>query len=195
MRLISQKDIKKASQTLEEGGILGVPTETVYGLAVRADNNSAIEKLLKLKERSFTGEKALTLMLCDVEQMRDYAEINRQKMNFARHYFPGELTVVLPKQKNFKHFYFDNRDTIGIRIPDHEYMLNLIRENGPLLVTSANPRGEEPCKDAQELKQRMPEIDAIVRGTCGGSLPSTVIDLCSNEPKSLRQGGLLIVRY
>lgn len=195
MRLYSQTDFKGASATLQRGGILGVPTETVYGLAVRMDSEKGIKKLLELKDRPIDGEKALTMMLADVDQIKDYAAVERRHMNFARHYFPGELTIILPKREGFENYYFDRRDTIGIRIPAHEYMLQLIRENGPLLVTSANPRGETPCYSAQELRQRMPKIDGIVRGTCGGSLPSTVVDLCSNEPKSLRQGGLLIVRY
>ncbi len=195
MRLYSQSDLKNASATLQRGGILGVPTETVYGLAVRADNEKGIKKLLELKDRPIDGEKALTMMLADVDQMKDYAVVERRNMNFARHYFPGELTIILPKRDDYKNYYFDRRDTIGIRIPAHEYMLRLIRENGPLLVTSANPRGEVPCRSAQELRERMPKIDAIVRGTCGGSLPSTVVDLCSSEPRSLRQGGLLIVHY
>ena len=84
---------------------------------------------------------------------------------------------------------------MGIRIPDHEYMLELLRESGPLLVTSANPRGEAPCRTSGELNRRMPGVDVIVRGECGGSIPSTVIDLTESEPRALRQGGLLIVHY
>ncbi len=195
MKLYAQNDTKGAISTLKNGGILGVPTETVYGLAVLANNEKAIKKLLDLKERPVDSGKYLTIMLSDVEQMRDFAKVTYRNMNIARHYFPGELTMVLPKAESFKHFYFDNFDKIGIRIPAHDYMLNLIRKSGPLLVTSANPRGEAPCRDAAELKQRMPKVDAAVRGVCGGGLPSTVLDFCSNEPKSLRQGGLLIVRF
>lgn len=195
MKLISQSDTKNAILTLEKGGILGVPTETVYGLAVRADNELAVARLLDLKQRPVNSDKFLTIMLADVEQMNDFAIMNHKNTNLARHYFPGELTMVLPKQEKLKHFYFDHCDKVGIRIPAHDYMLNLIRKTGPLLVTSANPRGEAPCLDAQELKKRMPSIDAAVRGKCGGGLPSTVLDVCSSEPKSLRQGGLLIVHF
>ena len=195
MKLLAQSDTKNAISTLKKGGILGVPTETVYGLAVLANNEEAVKKLLDLKERPVNSGKYLTIMLSDVDQMRDFVKVNHRNMSIARHYFPGELTMVLPKADKFKHFYFDNFDKIGIRIPAHDYMLNLIHKSGPLLVTSANPRGEEPCRDAQELKQRMPKIDAAVRGVCGGGLPSTVLDFCSSEPKSLRQGGLLIVHF
>jgi L-threonylcarbamoyladenylate synthase len=116
-------------------------------------------------------------------------------MNFARHYFPGELTVILKKNPNFKHVYYDNFDTIGIRIPAHEYMLDLLRATGPLLVTSANPRGEVPCMHSHEVEARIKSIDGIIRGHAGGSLPSTIVDLSEPEPRLVRAGGLLIVRY
>lgn len=195
MKVVEPKDYKAALATLNKGGILGVPTETVYGLAVKADNTPAIRKLLALKNREVGSGKVLTMMLADVDQMQKYAQMTRETQNFARHYFPGELTVILPKHRDFKHPYFNNFETIGVRIPQHEYMLDLLKKTGPLLVTSANPRGEAPCRDSKELAQRLPDIDAVVKGVSGGNLPSTIISLCSKEPAVLRQGGLLVVKY
>jgi len=195
MRYVSQEDKQTAIKTLRKGGILGVPTETVYGLAVAADNTEAIKKLLNVKNRHIDSGKVLTMMVADVDEMKKYVEMNRMTTNLARRYFPGELTLILKQREDWRHPYFDNFHTVGIRIPNHEYMLDLLRETGPLLVTSANPRGEEPCRTSRELNKRMPSVDLIVKGECGGDLPSTVIDMTTDTPRSLRQGGLLIVHY
>ena len=187
--------MKSALEVLERGEILAVPTETVYGLAVKADDEKAIEKLLNLKDRQVGSGKVLTMMVADVDQIDSYAFINKAQRHLARHYFPGELTLILPKLRSFKHSYFNNFKTIGIRIPEHKYMLKLLKATGPLLVTSANPRGEAPCRNAKEVAKRMPELTAVVKGTAGGNLPSTIIDLTEDEPQVVRQGGLLIVHY
>ncbi len=195
MRIIAQDDMEGAIATLNRGGVLAVPTETVYGLAVRLDNEPAILKLLTLKERPVDSGKILTMMLPSVKDIPKYAEIDRRHMNLARRYFPGELTLVLKKRPDFQHVYFNNFDTIGIRIPAHKYMLDLLKETGPLLVTSANPRGEVPCNHSREVETRMKSIDGVIRGHSGGSLPSTIINWADEEPYQIRAGGLLIVRY
>ncbi len=195
MKYVSEDDRQIAVEALNKGAILGVPTETVYGLAVKADNTEAIKKLLNLKERPLGSGKVLTMMVADVDEMFKYAKMNRRMTNFARHYFPGELTMILPKSEAFSHPYFDKVQTIGIRIPQHKYMLDLLRETGPLLVTSANPRGERPCFTGKEVAKRMPSVDMVVDSKAGGSIPSTIIDFTQDDPYPVRQGGLLIVRY
>ena len=195
MKYVSKGYIEDAKKALNRGDILAVPTETVYGLAVKLDNTAAIRKLLNLKNRQIDSGKVLTMMVADVDDIKKYALVNRKTMNLARHYFPGELTLILPKRRAFKHPYFDHFDTVGIRIPDHKYLLELLRSTGPLLVTSANPRGEAPCRDSKEVAKRLPMVDTVVEGESGGNIPSTVIDWTEEEPISIRQGGLLIVRY
>ena len=195
MKYVAKGHVEDAKKALNRGDILAVPTETVYGLAVKLDNTAAIRKLLDLKNRQIDSGKVLTIMVADVDDIKKYALVNRQTMNLARHYFPGELTLILPKRRAFKHPYFDHFDTVGIRIPDHKYLLELLRTAGPLLVTSANPRGEAPCRDSKEVAKRLPNVDTIVEGESGGNLPSTIIDWTEEEPIPIRQGGLLIVRY
>ena len=195
MKYVSETEQKVIMQALKNGAIVGVPTETVYGLAVRADNTEAIKKLLHLKNREIDSGKVLTMMVADVDDMKKYVNMNRRSTNIARHYFPGELTLVLKKNDDWSHPYFDNFGTVGIRIPNHRFMLDLLRKTGPLLVTSANPRGEKPCRTSKELGKRMPSVDMIVDGECENGLPSTVLDLTGEKPRALRQGGLLIVHY
>ena len=195
MKLIGRTDIATAKTTLENGGILAVPTETVMGLAVSIKSEAAIDKLLDLKKRAIGSGKVLTIMVASVDEISKYAFLSEEQKAFARHYFPGELTLILKKNPRFRHVYFDNFDTVGIRIPDSDYMLELLRETGPLLVTSANPRGEAPCMHSREVQSRLKTIDGVVRGHAGGSLPSTIIDWSGDEPQQLRAGGLMIIHY
>lgn len=195
MQVISKKDLKSAKNLLEQGEIVAVPTETVYGLAVKLNNQAGVKKLLKLKERQPGSGKVLTMMLPSVKEIEKYAVMNQRAKNLAIRYFPGELTMILPKRKDFKHHYFDYFDTVGIRIPEHRYMLNLLDKVGALLVTSANLRGKPPYITSEAIKTGLPKLGGVVKGEAGGRLPSTVLDLTANEPLVLRQGGLLIVHY
>lgn len=195
MKMLGAKDIAGAKQILDDGGVIAVPTETVYGLAASLKNIDGIKKLCKLKKRPIDSGKMLTVMMADVNQIEEYAVLTKQERALALRYFPGELTMIFEKRADFNHEYFDNFNTIGVRIPEHEYMLKLLQKTGPLVVTSANPRGEEACLEANEVKKCLPSVDAIVRGKSGRNLPSTILDIRSGIPHILRQGGLLIVHY
>ena len=195
MKYISRERLDDAKQALNRGDILAVPTETVYDLAVKSDNTAAIRKLLELKKRQLAGNNNLTIMLANVDDIKNYAVVSHKTINLARHYFPGELTLILPKRRAFKHPYFDHFDEVSIRIPDHKFLLDLIRATGPLLVTNASLIGKAPCRSSEDVSAQFPTIDAIVEGVSGGNLPSTIIDWTKEEPVPVRQGGLLIVRY
>ncbi len=195
MKYISRERLDDAKQALNRGDILAVPTETVYDLAVKSDNTAAIRKLLELKKRQLAGNNSLTIMLANVDDIKNYAVVSHKTINLARHYFPGELTLILPKRRAFKHPYFDHFDEVSIRIPDHKFLLDLIRATGPLLVTNASLIGKAPCRSSEDVSAQFPTIDAIVEGVSGGNLPSTIIDWTKEEPVPVRQGGLLIVRY
>ena len=195
MKYISRERLDDAKQALNRGDILAVPTETVYDLAVKSDNTAAIRKLLELKKRQLAGNNNLTIMLANVDDIKNYAVVSHKTINLARHYFPGELTLILPKRRAFKHPYFDHFDEVSIRIPDHKLLLDLIRATGPLLVTNAGLIGKAPCRSSEDVSAQFPTIDAIVEGVSGGNLPSTIIDWTKEEPVPVRQGGLLIVRY
>lgn len=195
MKVLGARDFAGAKQILDDGGVVSVPTETVYGLAASLSSEKGIEKLLKLKKRPVGSGKILTVMVRSVQEIEKYAVLSKQERALAVRYFPGELTMIFEKRADFNHKYFDNFDTIGIRIPEHNYMLKLLEKTGPLVVTSANPRGEAACLQSQEVKKRLPSVDAVVRGKSGMNLPSTILDIRSGIPHILRQGGLLIVHY
>ena len=195
MRYVSQEQFGDAVKAFNRGDIVAVPTEAAYGLAVKLDNTSAIRKLLELSQRQLAGNKILTLLLADVDDIKKYAVINRKTMNMARHYFPGELTLVLPKRNAFKHPYFDHFETVGVHIPEHKYLLELVRRSGPLLITSITLKDKTTCRSSDDITHSLPTVDTVVEGVAGGSIPPTIIDWTEDEPVAVRQGGLLIVRY
>lgn len=150
-----------------------IPTETVEGYAVALSSEQGIHDLMKLKDRDYNSGKIFTLVPESKSAISKYALVSSQAKKLIDKYFPGELTLILPKNPAFKHFYYDHFDTIGIRIPDHPLFPKLLKENGPIVLTSANPRGGTPK-------------------SLTGHLPSTIIDLTTNTPKIIRQGNLKI---
>lgn len=150
-----------------------VPTETVEGYAVALSSESGIKDLMRLKDRGFDSGKIFTLVPESKEAISKYAIVSETAQKLINQFFPGELTLILPKNPTFHHFYYDHFDTIGIRIPDHPLFPELLKENGPIILTSANKKGGTPKSTT-------------------GHLPSTIVDLTSTGPKILRQGNLKI---
>ena len=155
------------------GKIITIPTETVEGYAVSLNSESAIRKLMHLKDRDFYSNKIFTLVPETKSAISKYATISALAKSIIKKYIPGELTIILPKNPNFHHFYYDHYSTIGIRIPDHPLFKKILSQTGPLILTSANPRGGTPKSTT-------------------GHLPSTIVDLTGGQLKILRQGNLTI---
>ena len=158
---------------MKSQNILVVPTETVEGYAVKLNDEPAIRKLMHLKDRDFDSGKVFTLVPKNKSDISKYTIIPNSAKPLIDEYIPGELTLILPKNPNFHHFYYDHYDTIGIRIPDYAPFQKILEKQGPLLLTSANPRGGTPK-------------------SITGHLPSTIIDFTGKSPKIIRQGNLVI---
>lgn len=153
--------------------IVTIPTETVEGYAVSLNSELAIRKLMKLKDRNFNSGKIFTLVPENQTKISEYCIIPKTAEPLIEKHIPGELTLILHKNPNFHHFYYDHYDTIGIRIPDYPLFQEILPQTGPLILTSANPRGGTPKSTT-------------------GHLPSTIIDFTGKNPKILRQGNLVI---
>ncbi len=175
---------------LAAGGVVALPTETVYGLAVEYDNEKAVRKLIKIKDRAPESGKVFALMLADVSQIKKYAVIDGIARDVVRRHLPGELTLVLPRRLDFRNSYYDKFYTIGIRIPIDPWLRGLLLRSGPLIVTSANLRGEPPAESGDEVRASLLELDAVVAGVSGGQPPTTVAEVRDGEVRILRQGGL-----
>ena len=195
MLQINTSDTIKFVDSLKSDKIIALPTETVFGLAISLNSKSALEKLIKIKNREINSGKVFTLVPESKESIKKYAIISETAKKLIENYFPGELTLILPKNPDFHHPYFDNFEKIGIRIPNHPLFRKILKESGPLLLTSANPRGESPALSSDEVKSRLPEIDVLVIGKSNNNPPSTIIDLTTKTPKIIRQGRITPLNY
>ena len=153
--------------------ILVVPTETVEGYAVKLNDEDGIRELMQLKERGFDSGKVFTLVPTSKSEIKYYALIPPSAKPLIKKFIPGELTLILPKNPDFHHFYYDHFDTIGIRIPNYIPFLKILSKTGPLILTSANKKGGTPK-------------------SLTGHLPSTIVDFTGKKPKIIRQGNLEI---
>lgn len=185
--------VSEIVKALKNGQVVALPTETVFGLAIALNSAKALEKLIFLKRRDLNSGKVFTLVPEARAEIAKYAVLNKAARDYIAKYIPGELTLILNKNPEFNHPYFNHFTTIGVRIPASSLFSQLLPETGPLLLTSANPRGGQPAISSDEVKKMLPKIDMVVEGrTIEGKLPSTVLDLTGKKPIVLRQGDLLV---
>ena len=182
--------IEDAAKILKSGGVIGLPTETVWGLACALDSKEGVTKLMQMKDRGVESGKIFTLVPENTGKIAKYVKIPEEAKGLIDEYFPGPLTLILPKNSKFRHFYFDHFDSIGVRIPDFPLFDELLPLSGPLLLTSANRRGKKPAKMARGLAKAMPEVDLVINQRPGGQEPSTIVDFTKEVPQIIRRGAL-----
>ena len=178
-------------KTLNDGGVVLIATDTVYGLAASPVNEKAVEKIYALKCRP--RDMFLPIMVADMKDLELLGldiNANARKL-FASDLVPGGITFVLGfKDGAVKPSWLASRDEIATRIPDNALLLAVLRETGPLLVTSANRHGQ-PVTQAR-VKDILDELegspDLVVEDGEGKEVPSTIINCRQNPPKIERNG-------
>ena len=194
MKQISPEQTKELIKSLKKGEVVALPTETVFGLAIALNSAKALEKLIYLKRRDLNSGKVFTLVPESRDDISNYAVLNKLSREYIAKYIPGEITLILNKNPEFNHPYFNHFTTVGIRIPASPLFDKILKETGPLLLTSANPRGDQPAITSDEVMKNLPKVDLVVEGrTIEGKLPSTVVDLTGKTAKILRQGDLIVL--
>ena len=184
----TKKNIVIAAQVVRNGGLVIYPTETVYGLGCDPFNAKAVKHLLSVKADRSRPLPVLAASIADVENV---AFVSQNGKRLAAKFWPGSLTFVFFKKPTFPDFVTFGWDSVGLRIPDHDVALRLIRLSGGLLVgSSANRTGEEPPRNVHQISNELKEIVDVVLdgGSAVQGIPSTVADLTSNKPRILRQG-------
>ena len=187
---ISEKDIQAAADILKTGGLVGFPTETVYGLGANAMDSEAVGKVYAAKGRPsdnpmivhIAGEK-------EMERLTDVITPDMKRLMEA--FWPGPLTMVVPARPEVPRVTTGGLDTVAVRMPDSSTALELIREAGcPLAGPSANLSGHpSPTTAAHVYDDLHGRIDAIIQGEpCKVGIESTVIDMTSDKPMILRPG-------
>lgn len=178
----------QAVHTLQQGGILAMPTDTVYGIAALLTNAEAIERLYAVKGREHT--KAIAVLIGSSQQLAQVAQDpTPAALRLAECFWPGALTLVVPRHPSLP-ANLSQTDTVGVRMPDHALALQLLLTCGPLAVTSANLSGQPDALTAPEvLAQLGGRIEAILDGgSTPGAVPSTVVDTIVSPPRVLRAG-------
>jgi len=180
--------IRHAADVLNHGGLVAFPTDTVYGLAAIPFHSEMVEGLFAVKGRVNT--KAIAVLVGDIAQVERVAiKMTGTPLCLAERFWPGPLTLVVPGKEDLPDILSQDH-SVGVRMPDHPLALALLREVGPLAVTSANLSGQENATTAQEvLAQLGGRIHLIMDGgRAPGRVPSTVVDCCGPELKLLREG-------
>lgn len=183
----TQKDLFSVSKCILEGKVVAFPTDTVYGVGVRYNDEKAIEHMKWVKGRP--ESKPFPMMVYDVSQLQQVAWINEDVFRIVKHLTPGPLTLVLNKKESVPDYVTNGKSTIAIRIPNHRFVLDLLEKTGPMMVTSANLSDHPSCKNYAEVMEQLDgRIDAIVDGTCGSGVASTIVDVTEKPYKILREG-------
>jgi L-threonylcarbamoyladenylate synthase len=180
-----------ALHVLQNGGLVALPTDTVYGLAALVTDGPAIGRLYQAKERS--PQKAIAVLVGSLGQIDQIvAHFSEEASRLARRFWPGALTLVLPQHPGLP-ANLSPVPTIGVRMPDHTFALELLRKTGPLATTSANLSGGPNPRDAGEvLSQLDGRIELVLDGgPVPGGIPSTVVDCTGKELVILREGAIL----
>ena len=184
------KLLQKAADIILNNGVIGYPTETVYGLGANALSDVAVEKVFNLKQRD--KSKPILIIADHLTQVeRLAAHLPDTAYRLAQVFWPGALTIVVKSKPGLSKHLLGNGNTIGIRIPNNKICLELLQHCGvPLTSTSANLAGAINPVNAQEVYEYFGSgLDLIIDGgTANSRLSSTVLDLSTEKPKLLREG-------
>jgi tRNA threonylcarbamoyl adenosine modification protein (Sua5/YciO/YrdC/YwlC family) len=187
-----QRQVQKAVEILKDGGVIIFPTDTVYGLGCDIYNHKAVERVAQLKGVNLA--KANFSFIChNLSHLTDYAKhIDNSTFKLMKRCLPGPFTFILEASSNVPHIFRSRKKTIGIRVPDNNIMIELVRELGnAILTTSIHDEDEilEYTTDPDILHELYKHrVDAVIHGGNGNNVPSTVIDCTGQYPIIVRQG-------
>jgi tRNA threonylcarbamoyl adenosine modification protein (Sua5/YciO/YrdC/YwlC family) len=183
--------LKQAVGLLEKGGILAVPTDSSYALVCHLDDKAAADKLRSI--RGVDDKHHLTLLCRDLSELASYARVDNAQYRLLKTATPGAYTFILEASKEVpRRVSHPSRKTIGLRVPEHKALQELLALHGSaLLATTLIAKGEtEPLNDAQDIRERYEhDVAAVLDAGACPLEPTTVIDLTGDAPEVIRQGG------
>ena len=184
---------ERALSVLANHELIVAPTDTVYGIMCLYNSPEAIRRIYNVKQRPL--DKALPVLIGDLSQLTLVARtpITEQADTLARSFWPGALTLILPARDDLPNELTAGSNTVGVRMPDHDALRELMRRAGPLAATSANRSGDREARTADEALQHLAGlVDIILSDDVFARrhepAPSTVVDLTGPEPAILRTG-------
>ena len=191
-QLLTEKDIEAAAAILRAGSLVGIPTETVYGLGANGLDPAAVRRIFEAKGRP--QDNPLILHIPDPSWLERYCrDVPAAARRLAEQFWPGPLTMILPRRTLVPDEVTCGLETVGVRCPDHPVTLAIIRAAGvPVAAPSGNRSGRPSPTCARHMLEDMEgRIQAVVDGgPCGVGVESTIVDLTLPVPRLLRPGGL-----
>ncbi len=185
-------DVEHAARLLKEGRLVGMPTETVYGLAADASNKEALQRLFAAKGRP--TNHPVIVHIASIGSLSNWAaEIPEIAYQLAEKFWPGPLTMIFKKRAHVLHEVTGGQDTVAVRVPRHEIALKLLQEfNGGIAAPSANRFGKLSPTSPADVEGEFGEALAYVLdgGICEVGIESTIVDLSGETPRVLRPGML-----
>jgi len=180
--------IRKVVDSLRAGGVIAYPTDTTYGLGCDIFDKKGVKKIYQIKERD--PRKPFSFICSDLSEVSRYARVSNFAFKIMKRYLPGPYTFVLEASREVPDLLTTRQKTVGIRIPDNNIALSIVRELGhPLVTTSANISGEETMSDPTLIEESLGRaLDLVVDGGILTGDPSTVISLIDDRPEVLRLG-------
>ena len=182
------RHLERIAEILQRDGVIAYPTDTLYGLGCLVSRKKAVDRIQAMKGRD--PKKPMSILCADMEMLSRYTRhLDTPTFRILKQMFPGPYTAVLPCSREVPR-YLQNKQTVGLRIPDHAFckaISTLVGE--PILTTSCNKTGEPPLQTAWEIEEELGHaLDMVI--DCGQPLGqgSTIIDLTNEEPVLLREG-------
>ena len=187
-----QKVVQKVVELLQYGGVIIYPTDTVYGIGCDITKARAVERVARIK--GVRPEKARFSFICsDLSHLSDYANhVDNTTFKLMKSFLPGPYTFILNASTQVPKSIKQKRKTVGIRIPDNNIILEIVRQLGnPILTTSLKEDDqilEYPTDPELIYEEYRDLVDAVIDGGYGGLIPSTIIDCSGDEPEVTRKG-------
>lgn len=183
--------IEYATHLLRQGELIVYPTDTVYGIGAAVSNEEAIRRLYSIKGRS--PDKPVPLLISDVADVARIAEPPTMFQKLANRFWPGALTIVMPRRQGFRSLALAGQDTVGLRVPDEDVTRDIIHTLGEAITgTSANRSGQAAPTSAAQAAMQLGDLVSVVidGGPRRGGQESTIIDITSSPVHIAREGAV-----
>jgi tRNA threonylcarbamoyl adenosine modification protein (Sua5/YciO/YrdC/YwlC family) len=181
------RKIRRAVEALEAGEVIAYPTDTVYGLGCDLFNKKAVDRLYQIKQMDRSHN--LAFICADLSEIARYAIVENQVYRVLRRFLPGPYCFILEATREVPKIVHMKRKTVGIRVPDHQVILDVVRGLGrPIISTTAQRPGEDPFVDPKELDMAFKGLALVLDAGAGGMIPTTVIDLTKRPAEIVREG-------
>jgi L-threonylcarbamoyladenylate synthase len=184
--------ILKAVEVLRNGGVVVMPTDTVWGMGASIESSEGIRKLYRIKKRE--KDKQTAVLVADIRMAEQYGVFNQLARSLASKYWPGALTLVVPAKEKVTELILGRERKVGLRVTKHKIVQDLCQKlNAGIVAGSANFAGEKPAKARRELDgDLISKVDLVVSGEAGGQEASTVVEVFEDKVKVLREGPIKV---